>query len=235
MTSGTCSPELSLRWGQFPACLVGGCHDFLLAVDATDALSFRAGSHEALRLLHDSAHERGRSCVYGGVQPTADDNKKGIKMLKKNVAKGIASLAAVAAIAAGGFAVSSNGGSNSASAAGNATTSTTTAAAPNGTPPAGARMGGTPATGTEATKAKAAALAKYPGTAERVMKFANGGYGVHVIKSDGTQVHVLVSSTFTVTGTQTGGPPAGMKGQAPPGVAPQGSPSSPSSSGTSTS
>jgi hypothetical protein len=213
-------------------------------VDATDALTSWFGSHEPLRVLHHSAHDRRRSCVHGGVQPTADDNKKGIKMSKSNVAKGIASLMAVAAIAAGGFAVSSSGGNSSASAAGNPATSTTTAAAPGGTPssstprtgtpPAGARMGGTQATGTEATKAKAAALAKYPGTVERVMKFADGSYGVHVFKSDGTEVHVLVSSTFKVTGTQTG-PPAGMKGQAPPGVAPQGSSSSSSASGTATS
>jgi hypothetical protein len=97
-------------------------------------------------------------------------------------------------------------------------------------------MGGTPATGTEATKAKAAALAKYPGTVERVMKLADGSYGVHVFKSDGTEVHVLVSSSFQVTGTQTGGPPAGgMKGQAPPGAVPQGSSGASSSSGASAS
>jgi hypothetical protein len=155
-------------------------------------------------------------------------------MLKRNIAKGVASVAAVAAIAAGGLAVSSSGGSNSATAAGSATPSATTAAAPNRTMPAGARMGGAQATGTEATKAKAAALAKYPGAADRVLKLPNGSYLVHVTKSDGTSVRVLVSSAFTVTGVQAGGPPAGMNGQAPPGIGPQGSSSSSSPSGTAT-
>jgi hypothetical protein len=154
-------------------------------------------------------------------------------MLKKKIAKGIAGLAAVAALAAGGIAVSSGATNNSTSAAGNATTSTPAASAPTGTPPGGFRMGGTPATGTEATKAKAAALAKYPGTAERVLKLQDGSYAVHVFKSDGTEVHVLVSSAFKVTGTQTGGPPAGMKGQAPPGMVPQGGSNSSSASGAS--
>jgi hypothetical protein len=95
-------------------------------------------------------------------------------------------------------------------------------------------MGGTPATGTEATKAKAAALAKYPGTAERVVKLPDGSYGVHVIKSDGTEVHVVVSSTFQVTGTQTG-PPGGMNRQGAPGGVPQAGSSPSGSSGTTTS
>jgi hypothetical protein len=79
-------------------------------------------------------------------------------------------------------------------------------------------MMGTPATGAAASKAKAAALAKYPGTVERVMKTPAGGYVVHVFKNDGTEVHVLVSADFTVTGTAAGGPPAGgaPSGAAPP-------------------
>jgi hypothetical protein len=156
-----------------------------------------------------------------------DDNKRGIKMLKSNVAKGVASVAAIAALAAGGLAVSSSGSSNSASAAGSAAVAATTGTPPTGAPRARGRVFGTPVTGTAATKAKAAALAKYPGTAERVMKTPDGGYGVHVIKSDGTEVHVLESSTFKVTGTQTGGPPGGM--------VPPGSSGSPSSTGASTS
>lgn len=67
---------------------------------------------------------------------------------------------------------------------------------------------GTPATGAAADKAKAAALAKYPGTAERVMKLSDGSYVVHVMRSSGGEVHVLVSKAFAVTGTEQG-PPAG--------------------------
>jgi hypothetical protein len=78
-------------------------------------------------------------------------------------------------------------------------------------PPAGSGGGsgfGTAATGTAAAKAKAAALAKYPGTAERVMQLPDGSYEVHVITRSSGEVHVKVSKSFQVTGTQTG-PPAG--------------------------
>jgi hypothetical protein len=99
------------------------------------------------------------------------------------------------------------------------TTATKTGAA--ATPTAGAPSGaqGAPAglgkevTGAAAAKAKAAALAKDPGTAERVMQLADGSYVVHVLRSSG-EVHVRVSKTFAVTGTEqgpTGGaPPAGL-------------------------
>ena len=79
-------------------------------------------------------------------------------------------------------------------------------AAPQGTPPGL----GTPATGAAADKATAAALAKYPGTAERVLKLTDGSYVVHVLRSSGGEVHVKVSKTFAVTGTEQG----------PPGTAP---------------
>ncbi len=67
---------------------------------------------------------------------------------------------------------------------------------------------GTPATGAAADKAKAAALAKYPGTVERVVKLSDGSYVVHVMRSSGGEVHVKVSKAFAVTGTEQG-PPAG--------------------------
>jgi hypothetical protein len=78
-------------------------------------------------------------------------------------------------------------------------------------PAGGAPRGGfgTPATGAAADKAKAAALAKYPGTVERVMQLPDGSYEVHVITKSGGEVHVQVSKAFAVTGTQQGGPPAG--------------------------
>jgi hypothetical protein len=62
------------------------------------------------------------------------------------------------------------------------------------------------------------------------MKNPNGGYVVHVIKKDGTEVHVLVSAAYKVTGVQTGGPPAGGNGSPPSGAPPSGSGSSGSSS-----
>ena len=91
---------------------------------------------------------------------------------------------------------------------------------------------GTAATGADAEKAKKAALAKYPGTVERVMKLDDGSYVVHVITSDGSgELHVLVDEAFNVTGTEAGGrggpPPGGM---IPPGAG--GSQQQPPSSGS---
>jgi hypothetical protein len=87
-----------------------------------------------------------------------------------------------------------------------ATTTTSAAATPTAGAPSGAQ--GAPAglgkevTGAGAAKAKAAALAKYPGTAERVMQLADGSYVVHVLHGSGGEVHVKVSKTFAVTGTE---------------------------------
>jgi hypothetical protein len=81
-------------------------------------------------------------------------------------------------------------------------------AQPGGPPQAGGQMPprfGSPATGTTAAKAKAAALAKYSGTVERVMKLSDGSYVVHVITSNG-ELHVAVSKDFKITGTQQRGP-----------------------------
>jgi hypothetical protein len=72
---------------------------------------------------------------------------------------------------------------------------------------------GTDVTGAAASKAKAAALAKYDGTVERVMKLDDGSYVVHVLTSSGGEYHVLVSRDFKVTGAQQGGP--GQGGGAP--------------------
>jgi hypothetical protein len=57
-------------------------------------------------------------------------------------------------------------------------------------------------TGDTAAKVKAAALAKLPGaTIERVETDADHGspYEAHMTKADGTEVEVLVDSSFTVT------------------------------------
>jgi hypothetical protein len=137
-------------------------------------------------------------------------------MTKNTILKGAAGSAAAIALAVGGVAISS-GSSNKASSA------TAAQRAPGGSgsfrggqPPAGAPQFGTPVTGTAAAKAKAAALAKYPGSVERVMKSPSGSdYEVHVITYDGSEVHVLVSASFQVTGTAAGGPPSAARPQLP--------------------
>jgi hypothetical protein len=59
---------------------------------------------------------------------------------------------------------------------------------------------GTIITGADADKAKAAALAKYPGgTVNRVLKLSDGSYAVHMIKIRWPH-HVFVGKTFEVTG-----------------------------------
>jgi hypothetical protein len=132
-----------------------------------------------------------------------------------------AGAAATVAIVLGGVAIGRTGSGSSASATGG--------------PPGGGRPGnfqgggpgggGAAVTGTTATKVKNAALAKYPGgTVERVMQLPDGSYVVHVMTGS-TEVHVLVSKAFKVTGTAKGGPPQGggmPGGGAPPsGATPQ--------------
>ena len=59
---------------------------------------------------------------------------------------------------------------------------------------------GTIITGAAANKAKAVALAKYPGgTVNRVLKLSDGSYAVHYIKISWPH-HVFVSKNFKVTG-----------------------------------
>lgn len=97
-------------------------------------------------------------------------------------------------------------------------TSTSASASSATTPTArdvSAASGGRPAmqtvTGTAATKASAAALAKYPGTVKRVTKFGDA-YVVDVTTTSGAMKHVAVSTDFVVTGLQqrpAGGPPNG--------------------------
>ena len=138
-----------------------------------------------------------------------------------------AGIAAVA-IAAGAYAL----GNSSSDQAGSGTVNAAQAAQPSGngqlpqngqlrqngqTPPGF----GTPVTGAAAAKAEAAAVARYKGSAERVMKLDDGSYVVHVITSN-SEYHVTVSKDFKVTGAQQGGPRAGGVPGASPGTAPQG-------------
>ena len=117
--------------------------------------------------------------------------------------KTIAAVTALGALALGGSAI-----------AGAATSGTTTAAgtpstgqAPAGQAPGGRHVGANGKTEAAlpadvAAKVKAAALAKVSGgTIERVETDVDHGspYEAHVQKSDGTQVEVLVNSSFEVT------------------------------------
>jgi hypothetical protein len=131
-------------------------------------------------------------------------------------------------LAAGGYMIGTSG-SDASQAATSAAQTGAPGQAANGQTPQGGQTPpgfGTPATGTAAKKAKAAALAKYSGTAEKVMKLDNGSYVVHVITSKG-EYHVAVSKAFKVTGADQGGPGGrgGMPGGTPPsgGSAPSGS------------
>ena len=65
----------------------------------------------------------------------------------------------------------------------------------------------TPLTGGVASKVRAAALAKAPGTAERVETNVDSSapYEAHIVTSDGTEVEVQVNSDYTVAAVNTMG------------------------------
>ena len=124
------------------------------------------------------------------------------------------SVAALGALALGGSALAGAATNNS----------TTTGASPTAQNVAGQQPPGAPAgrhvgangkqeqalDATTAAKVKAAALAKVPGgTVERVETDVDHGspYEAHVRKSDGTEVEVLVDSSFNVTAVNTMGHP----------------------------
>ena len=123
----------------------------------------------------------------------------------------VASLAAGAAaigLAFGGLAIANSGSSSSANAA---TTSNVipfhrgqpSRAKVVGQVPSGWTAGsGTIVTGTAATKAKAAALAAYPGgTVNRVAQVSGGDYNVHIIGVNWPH-HVFVNQDFKVIGAE---------------------------------
>jgi uncharacterized membrane protein YkoI len=62
-------------------------------------------------------------------------------------------------------------------------------------------------TGDVASKVRAAALAKVPGTVERVETNVDSSapYEAHIVKSDGTEVEVQVNSDYTVAAVNTMG------------------------------
>src|ERR1700730_3870208 len=120
-------------------------------------------------------------------------------MFSRKLTRSIAIGTAAIAVAIGAYASSGNGASGTANAA--------TLAQPGnnqrvvGQVPKNWHSGsGTIITGAAANKAKAVALAKYPGgTVNRVLKLSDGSYAVHMIKISWPH-HVFVSKTFNVTG-----------------------------------
>jgi hypothetical protein len=132
----------------------------------------------------------------------------------KHMPKGLVAVAAVAALALGGSALASGASSSSSS----TTAQPPAAAAPTQRPDPTTPGGHVGANGkTEqalpsdvAAKVKAAAEAKIPsGTILRVETDVDHGspYEAHVRKADGTELEVLVDSSFKVTAVNTMGRP----------------------------
>ena len=136
--------------------------------------------------------------------------------------KVLAGVAALAALALGGSAIATAASSGTS----NPSQSSSTAHPPrpfNGPAPGTAAHEDAekPVTGTDATKAQAAAIkAVGGGTAGAVTTDLPGtGYEVTVTKSDGTKLEVHLDSSFNVTRGPGGrcGPPPGAPGMPPPG------------------
>jgi hypothetical protein len=130
------------------------------------------------------------------------------RKLTKYVAAGIAAVA----VATGGYAIATSGSSSAATAA--TTTATAAKVIPfqRGQPSPATQVGQVPAsfsagtgtiiTGTAASKAKAAAVAAYPGgTVNRVVRLSDGEYNVHIIGVNWPH-HVFVNQNFKVVGAE---------------------------------
>ena len=124
-------------------------------------------------------------------------------MFSRKLTRSIAIGTAAIAVATGAYAIVNSNSSNGASPNANAAT----LARPGqnqrivGQVPQGWHSGsGTIITGAVANKAKAVAVAKYPGgTVNRVLKLSDGSYAVHMIKISWPH-HVFVSKNLEVTG-----------------------------------
>jgi hypothetical protein len=126
------------------------------------------------------------------------------RRLTASVAAGTAAIA----LAVGGYAIADSGSSTGASAA----TAGKVIPFHRGQPSPATQVGQVPAnfspgtgtivTGTAANKARAAALASYPGgTINRVVLLSNGEYNVHVIGVNWPH-HVFVNQNFKVVGAE---------------------------------
>jgi hypothetical protein len=124
--------------------------------------------------------------------------------LTTSIAAGLAAMA----LAIGGYAIADSGSSSSANAATVGKVipfdrGQPSPATPVGQIPAGFKDGsGTIITGTAASKAKAVAVAAYPGgTVDRVSVLSDGEYNVHIIGVNWPH-HVFVSKSFKVVGAE---------------------------------
>ena len=144
-----------------------------------------------------------------GPLPAGGPTMPGMTPTSSKLTRGVAALAAVAALAFGANAVANNNDTSTTATAGGAPTGARQSAPPDM---------GTAVTGSTLTQLKSVATAKYPGTVERAMKLSDGSYVVHVKQTDGTEVHVRVSAAFAVTGVDDGPPSGGAppSGGSPP-------------------
>jgi hypothetical protein len=125
-------------------------------------------------------------------------------MFSRKLTKFVAAAAAAVAVAIGGLAIGNSSSSNGASGTTNAAAPAQSSQAPRvGQVPQNWRPGtGTIITGAAADRAKAVAVAKYPGgTVNRVLKLSDGSYAVHRILTSSPH-HVFVSKDFKVTGAE---------------------------------
>ena len=124
-------------------------------------------------------------------------------MFSRKLTRSIAIGTAAITVAIGAYAIVNSNSTNGASGTANAATLVQLGQNQRvvGQVPQNWRPGtGTIITGAAADKAKAAALAKYPGgTVNRVLKFSDGSYAVKYIKISWPH-HVFVSEDFKVTG-----------------------------------
>jgi hypothetical protein len=125
-------------------------------------------------------------------------------MFSRKLTRSIAIGTAAIAVAFSAYAIVNSRSSNGASGTANAATPLAQQGQNQriiGQVPQGWHSGsGTIITGAAANKAKAVAVAKYPGgTVNRVLKLNDGSYAVHMIKISWPH-HVFVSKTFKVTG-----------------------------------
>ncbi len=71
-------------------------------------------------------------------------------------------------------------------------------------------------TGDTAAQVEAAVLAEYPdATIERLETDPDGAYEAHLTQADGTRLMIELDESFAITGTRTGGPGHGPRGDRP--------------------
>jgi hypothetical protein len=139
---------------------------------------------------------------------------------RRKLTTSIAAGAAAIALAIGGYAIADSGSSSSANASSSTNASTSANSATlgkvipfnRGQPSPATKVGQVPAsfsagtgtkiTGTAANKAKAAAVAVYPGVnVNRVVLLSDGEYNVHIIGVNWPH-HVFVNQNFQVVGAE---------------------------------